>query len=120
MSDTHLDGEVGPKWLTTPINNVNDAVRFASLVGRSGILEVRDIRDANSPRLFSINFGMTFSGPPLVHIGITGFDMRGGGGGNRVSMRVNEVYSSNCVIEVGTWADCTVYWARIQWFAFGE
>ncbi len=56
-----------------------------------------------------IYFAAPFDAPPVVHLGLTGFDFDQRDG-NRLALRAgSEITPSSFVVEVSTWRDTRVY-----------
>ncbi len=66
----------------------------------------------------SIYFSIPFEAPPIVHLGITGFDFDQRDSA-RVITRVVEITASGFVAEIVTWRETRVYSVELSWLALG-
>jgi hypothetical protein len=65
-----------------------------------------------------IQFAEPFSTPPIVHLGLTGFDIDQRDS-ERVSLRAVEISNTGFVAEISTWRDTRVYSVEFSWLALG-
>ena len=75
---------------------------------------------ANAMRVFrfTVFFANRFDAPPVVHLGLTGFDIDQRDTG-RLSVRAVEITSESFVAEIATWRDTRVYSVGFGWLALG-
>lgn len=75
---------------------------------------------SNGSRVFTANvsFASAFAFAPVVHLGITGFDMDQCASG-RVSVKAVEITAAGFTVEVTTWRDSCVYAVELDWLAIG-
>jgi H-type lectin domain len=66
----------------------------------------------------SVSFAYPFSYPPVVHIGLTGFDMDQSTS-PRISASVTNISSEGFAIVLTTWQNTLVYSAEVDWLAVG-
>lgn len=66
----------------------------------------------------TISFATPFEAPPVVHIGLTAFDMDQRDS-NRLSVSVGEITTTGFDVEVATWRDTRVYSIGLSWLALG-
>jgi hypothetical protein len=76
--------------------------------------------DAEEPRVFRFNvfFAAPFDHPPVVHLGLAGFDFDQRDS-SRLSLRATEISDAGFVAEIGTWRDTRVYSVEFSWLALG-
>jgi hypothetical protein len=76
--------------------------------------------DLDKPRTFSVDipFASPFVGAPVVHVGLTGFDMDQRHT-SRISVRAADITPSGFRMEIATWMDSRIYSAEIAWLAIG-
>lgn len=71
-------------------------------------------------RLFQtrIEFSQSFIAPPVVQVGLTGFDIDGATSG-RISLKVDNITCEGFDVEVCTWRDTRVFSVEFSWLAIG-
>jgi H-type lectin domain len=76
--------------------------------------------DEGEWRIFTqrIIFDGAFSGPPVVVIGLTGFDLDQRDGG-RVSVKSRDITSEGFLVEITSWRGSRVYAVEFSWLAVG-
>jgi hypothetical protein len=76
--------------------------------------------DAEEPRVFRFNvfFAAPFDHPPVVHLGLAGFDFDQRDS-SRLSLRATEISNAGFVAEIGTWRETRVYSVEFSWLALG-
>ena len=67
---------------------------------------------------FTVFFANPFDAPPVVHLGLTGFDFDQRDS-SRVSLRAAEISTTGFVAEIGTWRETRVYSVEFSWLALG-
>jgi len=67
---------------------------------------------------FSVYFDAPFETPPVVHLGLAGFDLDQRDS-NRLSLRVAEITPAGFVVEIATWRETRVYSVEFTWLALG-
>ena len=67
---------------------------------------------------FTIYFAAPFDAPPVVHLGLTGFDFDQRDS-NRLALRAVEITPAGFVVEVSTWRETRVYSVEFSWLALG-
>ena len=67
---------------------------------------------------YTVYFAAPFDAPPIVHIGLTGFDLDQRDS-NRLSLRATEITTTSFVAEVATWRETRVYSVEWSWLALG-
>lgn len=82
-----------------------------------------DIEKTTEPQLRSFVYGVSFNYPftnmPLVHTGITGFDI-GNNDTARISVRTEDISNDGFKIVVETWMHTRVYKVEVNWIAIGN
>jgi hypothetical protein len=75
---------------------------------------------AENSRFFNlpIQFAEPFSSPPIVHLGLTGFDIDQRDS-ERLSLRAVEITNTGFIAEISTWRDTRVYSVEFSWLALG-
>lgn len=75
---------------------------------------------AEEARIFryTVYFANPFETPPVVHLGLTGFDIDQRDS-NRLSLRTAEITATGFVAEISTWRDTRVYSVEFSWLAVG-
>ena len=83
-------------------------------------LDVVPADSAEGTRVFrsTVLFNNHFDTPPVVHLGLTGFDIDHRDSG-RLSIRATEITATSFVAEIATWRDTRVYSAGFSWLALG-
>ena len=69
--------------------------------------------------VYDVSFNYSFSNVPLVHTGITGFDI-GNNDTGRLSVRAEEITNDGFKIVVETWMHTRVYKVDVSWLAIGN
>lgn len=79
-----------------------------------------DASSSTEPRTFVryVQFDSPFANVPLVHAGITGFDIDNCDT-NRLSIGIEEISSFGFKLVVQTWLRTRVYKVEVSWFALG-
>jgi len=67
---------------------------------------------------FFVYFGSPFGAPPVVHLGLTGFDIDQRDS-DRLSARATEINAAGFCAEIATWRDTRVYSVEFSWLALG-
>jgi len=72
------------------------------------------------PRVFryTIYFAQPFDAAPIVHLGLTGFDLDQRDS-NRLTLRAVEISPAGFVAEIATWRETRVYSVAFSWLALG-
>lgn len=73
------------------------------------------------PRLFAeeITFASPFSSPPVVHIGLTGFDMDQRDSA-RITLKAEDITPTGFKAVIATWDDTRVFSVEFNWLAIGS
>jgi hypothetical protein len=67
---------------------------------------------------YTVYFAAPFFAPPIVHLGLTGFDLDQRDS-NRLTLLTTEITTTSFVVEVCTWRDTRVYSVGLSWLALG-
>ncbi len=67
---------------------------------------------------FTVYFASPYENPPVVHVGLAGFDFDQRHS-NRLSLRAVDITPVGFVAEIGTWWDTRVYSVEFSWLALG-
>ena len=85
-------------------------------------LNTVDSVDEDAPRICTfevpVAFDAPFSAPPVVQLGLTGFDIDQRDSA-RLTLKAESITSSGIVATVTTWAGTRVFGAEFQWLAIG-
>jgi hypothetical protein len=68
--------------------------------------------------LVEVPFDSPFASPPVVQLGLTGFDIDQRDSA-RLTLKAENISSSGFQAVITTWADTRVYGVDFQWFAIG-
>ena len=67
---------------------------------------------------FTVYFAAPFFEPPVVHLGLTGFDIDQRDS-NRLNLQASEITTTSFVAEISTWRESRVYSVAFSWLALG-
>jgi len=67
---------------------------------------------------FTVHFSTPFSAPPVVHLGLTGFDLDQRDSA-RLGLRAMEITAAGFVAEIVTWRETRAYSVGFSWLALG-
>jgi hypothetical protein len=67
---------------------------------------------------FAVYFSAPFDAPPVVHLGLTGFDLDQRDAG-RLTLTATEITGTGFIAELATWRETRVYAAAFSWLALG-
>jgi hypothetical protein len=67
---------------------------------------------------YTVFFAAPFDAPPVVHLGLTGFDLDQRDS-NRLTLRATEITPVSFVAEVFTWRETRAYSVEFSWLALG-
>ena len=76
--------------------------------------------ESDEARVFTlpVNFDAPFENPPVVSLGLTGFDMDQGTSG-RVSLKAVDISAFGFTVQITTWRDTRVFAVEFAWLAVG-
>ncbi len=102
-----------------PWKSLSASIQIGELTEGWNLIEP-PAEDANAARVFrfAVYFSSPFEAPPLVHLGLTGFDLDQRDS-SRVSLRASDITPTGFVAEVATWRDTRVYSVEFNWLALG-
>jgi hypothetical protein len=66
-----------------------------------------------------VDFAVAFAGPPLVHVGLAGFDIDHGDSA-RLRAHAEAVTATGFDVVLTTWLGTKVYGAAVSWLAIGQ
>ncbi|KAF3930030.1 hypothetical protein ABW19_dt0201681 [Dactylella cylindrospora] len=66
---------------------------------------------------YRINFGREFSEPPIVFVGLNGFDITKNW---RIYIEPTEITTTNFILNIGTWGDSKLHGAKASWIAYSS
>jgi hypothetical protein len=82
-------------------------------------LDVADPREEGARcHQVEVYFDSPFLSPPVVQLGLTGFDMDQRDSA-RLTLKAESITSMGFLATVGTWADSRVFAVEFQWLAIG-
>lgn len=67
---------------------------------------------------FNVYFATPFEAPPVLHLGLTGFDLDQRDS-ERLKLRAAELTATGFVAEISTWWETRVYSVEFSWLAVG-
>jgi hypothetical protein len=72
------------------------------------------------PRVFrfAVFFSTPFDAPPVVHLGLTGFDLDQRDA-SRLTLTATEITGTGFIAEIATWRETRVYSVAFSWLALG-
>lgn len=68
--------------------------------------------------LVEVTFDSPFLAPPVVHLGLTGFDVDQRDSA-RLTLKAENITATGFTASIGTWADSRIFSAEFQWLAIG-
>jgi hypothetical protein len=76
--------------------------------------------DHDQPRVFrfAVQFSAPFAAPPVVHLGLTGFDTDQRDA-SRLTLTAKDITTTGFIAELATWRETRVYAAAFSWLALG-
>jgi hypothetical protein len=77
--------------------------------------------ESDQPRTYThhVQFDTSFSNIPLVHVGLSGFDIDNRDSA-RISVHTSAITSSSFDIVIKTWVNTRLYSVEISWIALGQ
>ena len=99
---------------TTGLGVLTDGWNLAEPIGET------DEPDSLPARQFTteITFASAFAAPPVIHLGLTGFDMEGHESA-RITLKTEAITAEGFRVTVGTWWASRVYAVEFSWLAIG-
>ena len=67
---------------------------------------------------FAVYFSTPFDVPPVVHLGLTGFDLDQRDA-SRLALTATEITGTGFIAEIATWRETRVYSVAFSWLALG-
>ena len=67
---------------------------------------------------FAVFFSAPFDAPPVVHLGLTGFDLDQRDA-SRLTLTATEITGTGFIAEIATWRETRVYSVAFSWLALG-
>lgn len=77
-----------------------------------------DCEEATRYFRYTVYFANPFEAPPVIHLGLTGFDIDQRDSG-RVSLRATDITPTSFVAEIVTWRETRIYSVAFSWLALG-
>ena len=65
---------------------------------------------------FAVYFSAPFDAPPVVHLGLTGFDLDQRDA-SRLTLNATEITNTGFIAEIATWRETRVYSVAFSWLA---
>ncbi len=83
-------------------------------------LATPSVEDYDKPRVFrfAVYFRAPFDAPPVVHLGLTGFDLDQRDT-SRLTLTATEITQTGFIAEIATWRETRVYSVAFSWLALG-
>jgi hypothetical protein len=102
-----------------PLSFVAGAARFDDSLPGWGLLERSE--DVGAIRTFTgrVTFERSFDSPPVVQIGITGFDIDNGDNA-RLNVGITAVDGNGFDVELRTWYNSRLWSVDLNWIAIGH
>jgi hypothetical protein len=77
--------------------------------------------DGDDARCFTteVTFASPFSAPPVVHLGLSGFDVDQHTSA-RITLKAEAISETGFLVRVSTWRASRVYSAEFNWLAIGS
>jgi hypothetical protein len=94
---------------TVNVGMLTDGWNLATPVGDSD--QIRVFR-------FAVCFSAPFDAPPVVHLGLAGFDLDQRDS-SRLALNATEITETGFVAEISTWRETRVYSTAFSWLALG-
>ena len=104
---------------SVPWNVLSATIGVGLLTDGWNLVEVAEF-DPNEVRTFTVEvaFATFFTSPPVVHLGLTGFDMDQRDSG-RITLKAKAITEFGFQVEISTWASTRVYAVEFSWVAIG-
>ena len=77
-----------------------------------------EYRDETRVFRFAVFFGTPFKSPPVVHLGLTGFDIDQRDT-SRLTLTATDITTTGFTAEIATWRETRVYSVAFSWLALG-
>jgi hypothetical protein len=100
-----------------PLSICSSLARFGS-DDEGFLLHLADGEDGDRVFRAPIHFASPFAAPPVVHVGITGFDVDNGDTA-RLRVHAEAISATGFELVVTTWRRTRVYSAETSWLAIG-
>jgi hypothetical protein len=102
-----------------PLSFAAGAVRFDD--SRPGWALLERVPDGDGVRTFTgrVTFDRSFQAPPVVQIGITGFDIDNGDNA-RLKVGILDVDGDGFAVELRTWWNSRLWSVDLNWIAIGH
>ena len=75
-------------------------------------------RDETRVFRFAVHFSAPFAAPPVVHLGLTSFDIDHRDT-SRLTLAATKITKAGFIAEITTWRETRVYSAAFSWLALG-
>jgi hypothetical protein len=102
-----------------PLSFVAGAVRFDE--SSPGWTLLDRVEESPNIRTFAgrVTFERAFQAPPVVQVGITGFDIDNGDNA-RLNVNIGHVDSEGFTVELRTWWNTRLWSVNLSWIAIGH
>jgi len=103
-----------------PWKILSSQVCVGSLTEGWNLAEISDSFDPAEVRTYAVEiaFAAEFSTPPVVHLGLTGFDMDQRDSA-RITLKAEAITEFGFQVMISTWASTRVYSVEFSWLALG-
>jgi hypothetical protein len=102
-----------------PWKSLSDNVQVGTLID-GWTLATPPTEEPDQPRVFrfAVHFSAPFVAPPVVHLGLVGFDIDQRDA-SRLTLTAVEITTTGFIAEFATWRETRVYSAAFSWLALG-
>ena len=102
-----------------PWKSLSANVQVGTLI-KGWSLATPPTKDHDQPRVFrfAVHFSAPFTAPPVVHLGLLGFDIDQRDA-SRLTLTAMEITNTGFIAELATWRETRVYSAVFSWLALG-
>ena len=101
-----------------PWKSLSATARVGTLTDGWTLATPSDGSEATRVFRFAVYFSAPFVAPPLVHLGLTGFDIDQRDA-SRLTLTATEITPTGFIAEFTTWRETRVYSATFSWLALG-
>ena len=103
---------------TNPWNVLSAQVGVGVLTDGWRLDVVKPGADGRRCHEVEVSFATPFQSPPVVHLGLTGFDIDHRDSA-RLTLKAGYISSTGFVATIATWSDSRVFAVEFQWIAIG-
>lgn len=103
---------------TNPWNVLSAQVGVGVLTDGWRLDVVKPDADGRRCHEVEVSFATPFQSPPVVHLGLTGFDIDHRDSA-RLTLKAGDITATGFVATIATWSDSRVFAVEFQWMAIG-